>query len=268
MDIYVLGPFRLDTANGVLLHGNEPTALGRRAVALLRALVEKPGVLVSKDALIEAAWPGQAVEESNLPVQIAALRRVLASTPGGERWIETMPRRGYRFVGPVATGEQNSTTAAPPQLAAPPNAELIGPSDGDGRQISAPSRELVDVGAGADETGLEDVRETVGAFQPLPRKSLTASPGVVGLSSAWLPRRQSFLCALRGSSGRLGITSPQWESRRRKQLGQQCRPLQCGPRPRSLRRSSRHAGRSSCCPLPTLATTLISNISPTESRRI
>jgi TolB-like protein len=76
-------------------------ALGSRAVGLLRLLVERHGVPVSKDTLMETAWAGLAVEESNLPVQIAALRRVLSEAPGGERWIETLPRRGYRFVGPV-----------------------------------------------------------------------------------------------------------------------------------------------------------------------
>jgi len=94
MSRYALGPFHLDTASELLLLGSEPTALGRRAIALLRALVEKPGSLVSKDVLIEAGWPGQVVEESNLTVQISALRRVLAEAPGGDRWIETMPRRG------------------------------------------------------------------------------------------------------------------------------------------------------------------------------
>ena len=53
--IYTLGPFRLDTRDNLLLRGSEPLALGRRALALLRALVERPGALVSKDALIEAA---------------------------------------------------------------------------------------------------------------------------------------------------------------------------------------------------------------------
>ena len=113
MDIYEVGPFHLDASHGVLLHGNEPIALGRRAVALLQALIESAGTLVSKDVLMEAAWPGQAVEESNLAVQIAALRRALAKAPGGDRWIETMPRRGYRFVGPVNAGQANSATMAP-----------------------------------------------------------------------------------------------------------------------------------------------------------
>jgi TolB-like protein len=96
-----IGPFRLDTETETLFQGAEPTALGRRAVAVLRALVERAGVAVSKEALIDAAWGGLAVEESNLVVQIAALRRVLGQEPGGDGWIETLPRRGYRFVGPV-----------------------------------------------------------------------------------------------------------------------------------------------------------------------
>jgi DNA-binding winged helix-turn-helix (wHTH) protein len=115
MDTYEFGPFRLDTCSGILLHGSEPVVLGHRAVALLRALVQRPGALVSKDALIEAAWPGQAVEDSNLPVQIAALRRALGTAPGGDRWIETMPRRGYRFIGPVVAQKENSVILAPPQ---------------------------------------------------------------------------------------------------------------------------------------------------------
>jgi TolB-like protein/DNA-binding winged helix-turn-helix (wHTH) protein/class 3 adenylate cyclase/predicted ATPase len=149
MDTYELGPFRLDTHNGVLLHRGEPVALGRRAVALLRALVERPGALVSKDALIEAAWPGQAVEDSNLPVQIAALRRALGEAPGGERWIETMPRRGYRFIGPVVAAQENSVISAPLQVATPGDAKSIRDREAERRQITGLSCELVGVGAEA-----------------------------------------------------------------------------------------------------------------------
>jgi DNA-binding winged helix-turn-helix (wHTH) protein/tetratricopeptide (TPR) repeat protein len=98
--IHSFGPFRLDVEAEILFRGTEPIALGRRAVALLGVLVERPGALISKDALMEAAWSGLAVEDSNLTVQIAALRRVLGEA-GGANWIETMPRRGYRFVGPA-----------------------------------------------------------------------------------------------------------------------------------------------------------------------
>ena len=106
--IYAFGPFRLDVAAGILFRGAEPVALGQRAVALVQILVEGGGNPISKDRLIESAWPGLAIEESNLTVQIAALRRVFAEEPGGDSWIETLPRRGYRYVGPVAVKEQKN----------------------------------------------------------------------------------------------------------------------------------------------------------------
>src|SRR5450631_4313052 len=101
--IYKFGPFALDIEAGMLLRGVEPTLLGQRAIALLRLLLGRAGKPVSKDALIEAAWPGLAIEDSNLTVQIAALRRVFEDVAGGESWIETLPRRGYRYVGPLVT---------------------------------------------------------------------------------------------------------------------------------------------------------------------
>jgi TolB-like protein len=118
--IYAFGPFRLDLEAEVLFRGKEPVALGRRAVALLRMLVERPGAPISKDALIEGAWSGQAVEDNNLTVQIGALRRVLGDA-GGASWIETMPRRGYRFVGPAVAREQSAEAVGPPMAAALPD---------------------------------------------------------------------------------------------------------------------------------------------------
>src|SRR6202043_2877739 len=125
--VYAFGPFRLDVAAGILFRGPEPGALGQRAVALLQILVEGGGNPISKDGLIEGAWPGLAIEESNLPVQIAALRRVFAEEPGGDSWIETLPRRGYRYVGPVAVKEQENQGAAGnehPALAPPDKPSL------------------------------------------------------------------------------------------------------------------------------------------------
>ncbi|WP_347341020.1 winged helix-turn-helix domain-containing protein [Bradyrhizobium hipponense] len=76
-------------------------------MALLGVLIKHPGIPVSKATLIEMVWSGRAVEDSNMTVQIAALRRALAHG-GDARWIETLPRRGYRFsgyrfIGPAAT---------------------------------------------------------------------------------------------------------------------------------------------------------------------
>jgi len=89
-----VGPFRVDAKAEMLFRGTEPVALGRRAVALLRLLVEHAGMPVSKEMLIEAAWPGLAIEESNLTVQIAALRRVFGEQPESATWIETLRGRG------------------------------------------------------------------------------------------------------------------------------------------------------------------------------
>ena len=109
-DVYHFGPFRLDPRAGILYHAAEPTMLGQRAVALLRLLLDRAGAPVSKDALVEAGWAGLSVADNNLTVQIAALRRVLADGANAESWIETLPRRGYRYVGPAVTrgGAQDS----------------------------------------------------------------------------------------------------------------------------------------------------------------
>src|SRR5690242_622345 len=100
--IYDIGPFRLDADLGLMAREGAPVMLGARPVALLAVLVEHAHQFLSKDRLIDAAWPGVIVEESNLPVQIHAIRRVLAQASGGGQWIETLPKRGYRFVGPVS----------------------------------------------------------------------------------------------------------------------------------------------------------------------
>src|SRR6516165_8985249 len=117
--VYTFGPFRLDISSEILFRGADPVPVGRRAVGVLRALVEHLGAPVSKDALMQAAWPGLAVEEANLTVQIAALRRVLGEEPGGDHWIETLPRRGYRFVGPIAKPDEPLVSATA-RAATPP----------------------------------------------------------------------------------------------------------------------------------------------------
>ena len=130
--IYKFGPFRLDTDAEILFRGDVPTVLGQRAVALLRLLLERADAPVSKDALIEAAWPGLAIEDSNLTVQIAALRRVFEQGAGGAGWIETLPRRGYRYVGPAVTTGDPPVEANPrPSVAVLPFSNLSGDSEQD-----------------------------------------------------------------------------------------------------------------------------------------
>jgi TolB-like protein/Tfp pilus assembly protein PilF len=111
---YAFGPFRLETESHILFRDGEPAMLGQRAAMLLSALLDRAGAPISKEALMTAAWPDLAVEASNLTVQIAALRRALRTAPGGGDWIETLPRRGYRYVGPSTEAGEAVTRAIPP----------------------------------------------------------------------------------------------------------------------------------------------------------
>jgi TolB-like protein len=136
------GPFRLDAEAGILFHGAQPTTLGQRAVALIALLLERADAPVPKQALFEAAWPGQAIEDSNLTVQIAAIRRVFEDLAGGACWIETLPRRGYRYIGPtvaicdpdlrnVAAAVAGPTLPEKPSIAVLPFSNLSRDSDQD-----------------------------------------------------------------------------------------------------------------------------------------
>ena len=95
------GPFVLNAEAGTLLRGGEPVPVGYRGFLLLSAFVDRPGKVLTKSDLIDAAWQGAVVEETNLSVQIASLRKHLGQAPGGGDWIATIPRVGYRFVGVV-----------------------------------------------------------------------------------------------------------------------------------------------------------------------
>ncbi|MBX5045388.1 winged helix-turn-helix domain-containing tetratricopeptide repeat protein [Rhizobium lentis] len=98
---FAFGPFVLDPDAGTLLRNDDPVAVSHRGLKLLVALVGRAGDIVAKTELMDAAWPGIAVEEGNLTVQIAQLRKLLGSSAGGGEWIATVPRVGYRFTGAV-----------------------------------------------------------------------------------------------------------------------------------------------------------------------
>ena len=98
---FAFGPFVLDPGAGTLLRGDDPVAVGYRGIKLLEALVGRPGDIIGKGDLMDAAWPGMAVEEGNLTVQISQLRKLLGPPADGGEWIVTVPRIGYRFLGSV-----------------------------------------------------------------------------------------------------------------------------------------------------------------------
>ncbi|WP_189434873.1 tetratricopeptide repeat protein [Mesorhizobium sp. M1E.F.Ca.ET.041.01.1.1] len=98
---FAFGPFVLDPGAGTLLRNDAPVAVGNRGIKLLAALVGRPGEILGKAELMDAAWPGTAVEEGNLTVQIAQLRKLLGPAADGSEWIATVPRVGYRFIGTI-----------------------------------------------------------------------------------------------------------------------------------------------------------------------
>lgn len=110
---FAFGPFVLDLQRGALVREDRPVALGHKGLSLLHALLETPGQVLSKTALMQAAWSDAIVEESNLSVQIAALRKLLGPQPDGSEWIATVPRAGYRFVGSVHVLDTAEERASP-----------------------------------------------------------------------------------------------------------------------------------------------------------
>jgi TolB-like protein len=109
------GCFSLDAERGELMRqGTAPVNIGRRAAALLQRLLQAEGRLVAKAELIDFAWPGAVIEDSNLSVQIAALRKALDQGDGAGRWIVTVPRIGYRFAGPPVAETVVAARAATP----------------------------------------------------------------------------------------------------------------------------------------------------------
>lgn len=129
---FVFGDFLLEPASGTLFRQGVPVPVPFRGLQLLTLLVSKPGVAASKSELLEAAWPGLAVEEGNLATQIAVLRRLLGTGTDGTEPIVTIPRIGYRFALPVtwvdapATHRQDSPPDKPsgPSLAVLPFVNL------------------------------------------------------------------------------------------------------------------------------------------------
>src|SRR5262249_7988423 len=110
--IYDFGPFRLDAAEHLLLRDGESVPLTPKAFDLLLALVEGHGHLLEKEELLKKVWPDTFVEEANLASNISHLRRAMGDGENGQRYIETVPKRGYRFVAGVeeVTEEQVEPT--------------------------------------------------------------------------------------------------------------------------------------------------------------
>lgn len=131
--VYIFDAFRLDSGRRQLQRGDEPVALGQRALEVLLALVRRRGGLATKAELMAEVWPDTVVEENNLTTQIVSLRKSLGCCET-RRFILTVAGRGYRFVWPIedAPAAEPDTSAAaappttPPAAAPPPPPEPAG----------------------------------------------------------------------------------------------------------------------------------------------
>src|SRR5580700_11181702 len=108
---YEFGPFRLDVVERMLLGEGQLVALSPKAFDLLFVLVRKAGRVVDKEELMREVWPDTFVEENNLTVNISALRKALGNGSSDKRYIQTVPRRGYRFVASVRQTAESAPLA-------------------------------------------------------------------------------------------------------------------------------------------------------------
>ena len=120
---YCFGPFRLDPRECLLVLDGKPVPLAPKAFEVLLVLVENAGHLVDKDDLMKRLWPGTFVEEANVAKHVSLLRRILSEATNGREYIETVPKRGYRFVAEV---REVKTPEAGSQPQAVPGANLTG----------------------------------------------------------------------------------------------------------------------------------------------
>ena len=98
---YEFGVYRLDAQSRLLFKKEDRVALPPKAVELLVALVQAEGRALTREQLLQRLWPDTVVEEGSLTSHVSLLRKALGVAPQGQEFIETLPKRGYRFVGSV-----------------------------------------------------------------------------------------------------------------------------------------------------------------------
>ena len=111
-DFVSFGPFRLFAAERLLQKGSESIPLGSRALEILIALVERAGEVISQKELISRVWPNLTVEEANLRVHVAGLRKALGDARDGARYVVNVPGRGYCFAAPVTRSAERRALPA------------------------------------------------------------------------------------------------------------------------------------------------------------
>lgn len=195
---FEFGPYRLDRNAKVLFRQGEIVALTPKVFDTLAALAAKPGEVRSKDDLLQAVWPDSFVEESNLAQNVSVLRKTL-----GDGYIETVPKRGYRFVPPAQDRPASEVQISPPKPAAD---GARTPSHGRWRVLALSAAALSIVALGLSwlqRLGNPDIR----SLAVLPLKNLSGDPsedyfaeGVTELLTEQLAKRLPLRVISRASA--------------------------------------------------------------------
>lgn len=178
--LYSFGPFRLDVREYLLMLDGKPVPLPPKAFEALLVLVENAGHLVDKNELIRSLWPDTFVEDGNLAKHISLLRKTLSEASNGQEYIETVPKRGYRFI--VGATELANTGSGP--QSEPSSGEKLGRV---ASQATSGINEVFDTSA---EKGL-DSEDQGGAEVQLSSKSLDRNKPQFHVNS-WIVAATSF----------------------------------------------------------------------------
>ena len=101
--VFSFGPYQFDRIEGQLWRGTQSVKITPKALAVLRVFASRPGQVVTKEELLQGVWAGTAVSDTALTSCIKELRRALRDDARQPRYLETVHRRGYRFIVPLST---------------------------------------------------------------------------------------------------------------------------------------------------------------------
>lgn len=198
--MYQFGNFQLDPTEHLLLRAGQPVPLTPKTFDLLLFLIEHRGRLVTKDQILEAVWPESFVEEANLTVSISTLRKALGEKRGNNQYIDTVPKRGYRFT----AGVTEVSRPPLPSLAAGAASE---PQDAtvDGMPAAEDSQAVT--GAGTRFPTDEDVSDQDLARIPIEPAASTSRVDAAGNSAVRKPHLilAMSLCLLALAVGAIGF---------------------------------------------------------------
>lgn len=176
--IYEFGPFRVDTAERVMVREGAPVPLTPKAFDVLLLLVESHGHIVEKAEVMDRVWADSFVEEGNLKATVAMIRKALGESASGHRYIETVPRRGYRFTAVVTESKNEDITLMVQErtrsVVTIEEEEILSTSDpsDEAQNASAPSTNIIDALAVSAPRGTGAPDLTATSERPHPRSKI------------------------------------------------------------------------------------------------